>query len=546
MVKTISGAMRTHLDGTTTSLATIWRLIRTDGVNFYFTDHDGDIVFDDGDGSATYLAQTGYNRTALSNRVGLNVDNLDVAGVFDDDSIKEDELLAGAFDYAEIRVSLVNWQDLTDGAIKIRRGWIGEVVSTPQGTFRCELRGLAQNLSQNIVEAYQAECRVDLGSSQCKIPIEPPVLERNTLVTLGATYRVPTTSTVGATWTSLVTNYNFDLGTTGVDYTPGASFFGWTVVEGTWRLETTRNGLVPDNGPAFLTGGDSATGEIQQTISLDDLGIDFVAVDALSTTATFNCRRATSDTTLADTGRILIEFIDDIGGTISNLYDSGVETLGAEDTWFDRGASGVAVPSGTRSIRIRLFHTLVSGSDSEASFDDFELSFTDPTYANTFSERFEDRYYEVTEAGTTAGSQPVYDTTIGNTTTDGTAILTARNAWSRDGYVVDYDDNQNFTINVSEARAVDGWFNGGGLVLEGGLNNSVLREVKNWTQSGATIRLFLQPTFPVKPGQKLRIYPGCDKRIATCRDRFANAINFRGEPYVPGNDQINRVPDSKR
>lgn len=31
---------------------------------------------------------------------------------------------------------------------------------------------------------------------------------------------------------------------------------------------------------------------------------------------------------------------------------------------------------------------------------------------------------------------------------------------------------------------------------------------------------------------------GCDKRFATCRERFANTRNFRGFPYMPGNDVL--------
>ena len=33
---------------------------------------------------------------------------------------------------------------------------------------------------------------------------------------------------------------------------------------------------------------------------------------------------------------------------------------------------------------------------------------------------------------------------------------------------------------------------------------------------------------------------GCDHTIATCSGRFGNAINFRGEPFLPGNDLLAR------
>jgi len=43
-------------------------------------------------------------------------------------------------------------------------------------------------------------------------------------------------------------------------------------------------------------------------------------------------------------------------------------------------------------------------------------------------------------------------------------------------------------------------------------------------------------------GAQIELREGCDKRFATCRDRFGNMANFRGEPHVPGNDGIARYP----
>jgi len=36
--------------------------------------------------------------------------------------------------------------------------------------------------------------------------------------------------------------------------------------------------------------------------------------------------------------------------------------------------------------------------------------------------------------------------------------------------------------------------------------------------------------YPIEPGDAFAIHPGCDKRLTTCSDRFANVLNFRGEP----------------
>ena len=37
---------------------------------------------------------------------------------------------------------------------------------------------------------------------------------------------------------------------------------------------------------------------------------------------------------------------------------------------------------------------------------------------------------------------------------------------------------------------------------------------------------------------------GCDRRLSTCRDRFANVPNFRGFPHIPGNDFVLKYPRS--
>ena len=44
------------------------------------------------------------------------------------------------------------------------------------------------------------------------------------------------------------------------------------------------------------------------------------------------------------------------------------------------------------------------------------------------------------------------------------------------------------------------------------------------------------------PGDAFAVTAGCDKRFATCRDRFANAANFRGFPHIPGNDFVLSYP----
>ena len=46
----------------------------------------------------------------------------------------------------------------------------------------------------------------------------------------------------------------------------------------------------------------------------------------------------------------------------------------------------------------------------------------------------------------------------------------------------------------------------------------------------------------VEPGTRAQLREGCDRTIATCATRFGNAVNFRGEPFLPGNDLVTRYP----
>ncbi|MEO0810438.1 MAG: DUF2163 domain-containing protein, partial [Pseudomonadota bacterium] len=168
-----------------------------------------------------------------------------------------------------------------------------------------------------------------------------------------------------------------------------------------------------------------------------------------------------------------------------------------------------------------------------------------PTGTGAGSEVFENRIYRCVVAGTTTAEQPVFDTTIGVQTTDGDAVFEAQEAWSRSGIVTDVTDRAVFHATLDEPRATDGWFAGGVLTWETGANTGRSIEVKAWTQESGRIELFLPMGYAIQHGDAFRIHPGCDKHLETCIDRFANVLNFRGEPYVPGQDAMMNYPDAR-
>ena len=113
-----------------------------------------------------------------------------------------------------------------------------------------------------------------------------------------------------------------------------------------------------------------------------------------------------------------------------------------------------------------------------------------PTAAGTGSARYEDRIYEVIEAGTTASSQPAYDTTIGATTTDGTATLKAYDSFTRVAWVEAVTDHRIFTVSEELSGFADGWFDEGAVTFETGANAGRTIEVKSWTQAIRRLELW--------------------------------------------------------
>ena len=59
---------------------------------------------------------------------------------------------------------------------------------------------------------------------------------------------------------------------------------------------------------------------------------------------------------------------------------------------------------------------------------------------------------------------------------------------------------------------------------------------------GAALLLSIPLDRVPTPGTRVELREGCDHTLDTCAVRFANAINFQGEPFLPGNDLITRYP----
>ena len=92
----------------------------------------------------------------------------------------------------------------------------------------------------------------------------------------------------------------------------------------------------------------------------------------------------------------------------------------------------------------------------------------------------------------------------------------------------------------------EGIFSGGRLTWSSGANDGLSVEIKEHRLASGHARLSLWQAMPevIANSDSFMVSAGCDKRFATCRDRFANAANFRGFPHIPGNDFVIASPDA--
>lgn len=152
----------------TTTICRCWALTRRDGQSYGFTDHDAPLAFE----GIAFRPEAGMTARALVQTTGLAVDNTEALGVLSDAAITEDDIAAGRFDDAGIRVWRVDWAAPETRRV-VFRGSLGEI-RRAGGAFHAELRGLSAALNVPQGRIYQATCDAVLGDADCGFDLTRP------------------------------------------------------------------------------------------------------------------------------------------------------------------------------------------------------------------------------------------------------------------------------------------------------------------------------------------------------------------------------------
>lgn len=169
-MKTVTPTFDGYLQDSSATFNACLRLTAKDGTVLGFTNWTRNIEFE----GVVFSAVDGTTPTAIQSTSSLSVDNLDVEVRRSIDAITGPDLLRGKWDFADVRLFLVNPNDLSAGKLRVRRGRVGKV-SLGRQKLTTEIRGLMEAFTKQTLDLYQPACRIDVGDDECGVKMTPPI-----------------------------------------------------------------------------------------------------------------------------------------------------------------------------------------------------------------------------------------------------------------------------------------------------------------------------------------------------------------------------------
>ena len=144
------------------TVATFWRVERRDGLALGFASHDRDLWFD----GLLHHAAPGMVPSAIRRTIMVEPDSAEMQGALDHAAIRADDLAAGRFDGAAVRVGLVDWE--TGESEVLFAGTIGGVGQQGE-RFTAELLSAKAALDRELVPRTAPTCRAAFCGPGCTL-----------------------------------------------------------------------------------------------------------------------------------------------------------------------------------------------------------------------------------------------------------------------------------------------------------------------------------------------------------------------------------------
>ena len=136
---------------------------------------------------------------------------------------------------------------------------------------------------------------------------------------------------------------------------------------------------------------------------------------------------------------------------------------------------------------------------------------------------------------------PECDATLGDTRCN--VVMTT---FTKTGTVGTVTSNKVFVLAGAAAGQAANYYDYGKITFSSGLNSGITLQIESYVAATNIVTLYEPMPFTVVAGDTFTAYAGCDRRFATCKDRFSNKDNFRGFPHIPGMDKALTVPNNQK
>ena len=109
-----------------------------------------------------------------------------------------------------------------------------------------------------------------------------------------------------------------------------------------------------------------------------------------------------------------------------------------------------------------------------------------------------------------------------------------KSKYSFDGIVTALGEECSF-IDLTRNEP-DDYFSQGVLEFISGENSGRKYNISSFQENKITIEAVINPKISI--GDKYKITAGCNKSLYACINKFSNAVNFRGEPFIPNQHKL--------